>query len=50
MEGTLSVCNNSVMEEENETIVHTYQWLQQDTTAAIIKLEPKTSTETLPGK
>ena len=50
MEGTLSVENNGDMEEENRTVVQTYQWLQQDTTSAIIKMEPDTSTEALPGK
>ena len=50
MEGILLVENNGDMEEENRTTVHSYQWLQQDTNSAIIKLEPETTTEALPGK
>ena len=49
MEGTLSVHNNSDMEEDTK-YYPPCQWIQQDTNSAIIKLEPGTSTEASPGK
>ena len=50
MDETSANVNNSDMKEQIRTNNHPYQWIQQDTNSAIIKLELETPNEAPPGK
>ena len=49
MDGASTMNTNSDMEQEDRTNYPPYQWIQQDTNSAIIKLEAGTTNDQ-PGK